>query len=216
MRSRSGMAKMANAEPVGRSYAGQSRAERQAARRATLIEAGLDVLAEQGLTGVGVRPICASAGLTARYFYESFPSLDDLLIALCESVGAEIVDAGLRGLREAADDWAAQIEACVAGAFDVILDDPRKACVVAVGAGHAGMNATRQKMLLDYADLVIAQFDLIAPAMAGTLSRPRAVFLVGGAVELVTARITGQLEIDRDALVAETTGVFLAAMGAHG
>ncbi|CAM3182070.1 TetR/AcrR family transcriptional regulator [Nocardioides dubius] len=206
---------MADVVAGGRSYAGQSRAERQAARRASLIEAGLDVLAEQGLTGIGVRAICARAGLTARYFYESFPSLDDLLVALCESVGTEIVDAGLRGLREAPDDWAARVEACIAGAFDVVLDDPRKACVVAVGAGHAGMNATRQRMLLDYADLVISQFDLIVPTLAGTLSRPTALFLVGGAVELVTARITGQLEIDRDRLVAETTGVFLAAMGAH-
>lgn len=197
----------------GRAYGGQTPQQRRDARRAVLIEAGLDVLAEVGLTGIGVRPVCVRAGLTPRYFYESFPSLDDLLVALCEQVGAEIAEAGLRGLRTAPDDLAARIEACVAAAFDVVLDDPRKACVVAVGAGHAGMNAARQQMLLAYADLVISQFDLIVPAFAGTLSRPVAIFLVGGAVELVTARITGQIDISREDLIAHTTGVFLAAMG---
>lgn len=204
---------MSESPSAGRSYAGLGPEERRAARRAALVEAGLDVLAEQGLTGIGVRAVCARAGLTARYFYESFPSLDDLLVALSEQVGEEVAAAGLAGLREADDDLVARVRGCIAGGFDVVLQDPRKACVVAVGAGHAGMNASRQRLLLAYADLVIDQFEQIAPAQRGQLTRPVAIFLVGGAVELVTTRITGQVEIDRDDLVDQVTDVFLAVMG---
>lgn len=203
---------MSESPAVGRSYAGLGPEERRDARREALVEAGLDVLAEAGLTGIGVRAVCARAGLTARYFYESFPGLDDLLVALSEQVGEEVAAAGLVGLREADDDLVARVRGCIAGGFDVVLEDPRKACVVAVGAGHAGMNASRQAMLLAYADLVIDQFEQIAPGQRG-LTRPVAIFLVGGAVELVTTRITGHLEIDRDDLVDQVTEVFLAVMG---
>ncbi len=204
---------MSTRPSAGRSYAGLGPDERRSARRGALVEAGLDVLAEQGLTGIGVRAVCARAGLTARYFYESFPGLDELLVALCEQVGEEIATAGLVGLRDADDDLAARVRGCITGGFDVVLDDPRKACVVAVGAGHAGMNESRQRMLLAYADLVIEQFEQIAPEQQGQLSRPVAIFLVGGAVELVTSRITGQIEITRDDLIDQVADVFLAVMG---
>lgn len=196
-----------------RTYAGRTADERRALRRAALIEAGLDSLSEDGLGGVGVRTVCARARLTARYFYESFSDIDELLVAVSDFVGGEIATAALGGLHSPGD-LALRTRMAIAAAFDVVLDDPRKACVVAVGSGHAGMNRARQGLLSDYADLVIAELDLLDPEHAGRLGRPIALFLVGGAVELVTAVITGHVQVSREDLVEQTARIFLAAHAA--
>lgn len=63
----------------GRRYGGAEPEERQAKRRAALVEAGLAEFGADGYAGVSVRAICARAGLTQRYFYESFADRSDLL-----------------------------------------------------------------------------------------------------------------------------------------
>jgi AcrR family transcriptional regulator len=63
-----------------RRYSGQSFADRLSERRARLVRAALDVAGRFGLEGTSVAAICAEAGLTARYFYESFPSRDAIFV----------------------------------------------------------------------------------------------------------------------------------------
>lgn len=69
---------------VGRRYRGVGGEERRAERRQRLTEAGLQVFGEVGYHGATVRMICARAGLTERYFYESFANSEDLLCAVYE------------------------------------------------------------------------------------------------------------------------------------
>jgi AcrR family transcriptional regulator len=63
-----------------RRYSGQSFEDRQTDRRARLVRAALEVAGRFGLEGTSVAAICAEAGLTARYFYESFPSRDAIFV----------------------------------------------------------------------------------------------------------------------------------------
>lgn len=63
-----------------RRYSGQSFEDRLADRRARLIAAALEVAGRGGLDSASVAAICAEAGLTARYFYESFPSRDEIFV----------------------------------------------------------------------------------------------------------------------------------------
>lgn len=70
---------------VGRRYRGQAIEDRRAERRQRLLEAGLSVFGEAGYHGATVRSICAAAGLTERYFYESFANSEDLLCAVYET-----------------------------------------------------------------------------------------------------------------------------------
>src|SRR6516225_11124270 len=70
-----------SAAPTARPYAGLAMEERVAARRARFIEAGIELFGTQGFRGATVRGVCAAAGLTDRYFYESFESLEALLVA---------------------------------------------------------------------------------------------------------------------------------------
>jgi AcrR family transcriptional regulator len=64
-----------------RRYSGQSFEARQSGRRDRLVQAALVVAGEQGLEGASVAAICAQAGLTARYFYESFPGREAVFVA---------------------------------------------------------------------------------------------------------------------------------------
>ncbi|MGH8493349.1 MAG: TetR/AcrR family transcriptional regulator [Moraxellaceae bacterium] len=72
------------AEAQGRRYRGQAVEDRRAERRQRLLAAGLAVFGEAGYHAATVRSICASAGLTERYFYESFANSEDLLCAVYE------------------------------------------------------------------------------------------------------------------------------------
>lgn len=80
--SRSKDASAAKVADQGRRYRGVSEEVRRAERRQRFIEAGLDVFGVRGYHSSTVRSICASAGLTERYFYESFENSEDLLCAV--------------------------------------------------------------------------------------------------------------------------------------
>jgi AcrR family transcriptional regulator len=69
-----------------RRYGGIALEDRQAERRERLIEAAIDVSARVGREGASVAAICAEAGLTARYFYESFPNRDALFLEAYRTV----------------------------------------------------------------------------------------------------------------------------------
>jgi len=64
-----------------RRYKGASKAERQAERHEQLIAAGIIVIGNEGYQTTKVKQVCRQAGLTERYFYESFANKEALLCA---------------------------------------------------------------------------------------------------------------------------------------
>ncbi|MBL6853485.1 MAG: TetR/AcrR family transcriptional regulator [Alphaproteobacteria bacterium] len=82
---------MASDIPEKRRYGGASFEDRQADRRERLIAAAIEVFGRWGREGATVAAICAEAGLTARYFYESFPNREALFIAAYQAVQAELL-----------------------------------------------------------------------------------------------------------------------------
>jgi AcrR family transcriptional regulator len=74
-----------------RRYSGQSFEDRQAERRAKLIKAAAIVAGRHGLEGTSVAAICAEAGLTARYFYESFPGREAIFVEAYRAVQDELL-----------------------------------------------------------------------------------------------------------------------------
>ncbi len=88
---------MSVATSSGRLFAGRTADERRADRRAQLIAAAARVYGDRGYRNATVKAVCDAAGLTERYFYESFRNSEDLLCA-CFQQGA---DALLADVREA-------------------------------------------------------------------------------------------------------------------
>jgi AcrR family transcriptional regulator len=73
-----------------RPYRGVDAAKRVAERRGRLLAAGLDLLGtdQAGTAALTVRAVCRQAGLTPRYFYESFTDKDELVSAVFDWVVA--------------------------------------------------------------------------------------------------------------------------------
>lgn len=74
-----------------RPYGGVQARDRIAERRGRLLDAGLELLGgSDDAADLTVRAVCAEAGITARYFYESFADKDALVAAVFDRVVADI------------------------------------------------------------------------------------------------------------------------------
>lgn len=194
-----------------RPYGGRTLDQRRDARRVQLIETGLDCLHDEGLSGISVRTICARAKLTPRYFYENFANLDELLVALVDHVGSEVSALGLAAMAAYPDDLETRVHESLRGVFAVCLQDPRKASVLLASAAHEAMQARQQQRFLDYAELVVESLTVQPSEPDRQRLRPMALFLIGGSVELISAKLTGLIELSDDDLVERCTDMFLAA-----
>lgn len=77
---------------AGRSYRGLKAEERRQLRRQQLLDAGLHVIGSKGYGGSTVKEVCREAGLSERYFYESFASKEDLLSGVYAMVTDRLKD----------------------------------------------------------------------------------------------------------------------------
>jgi AcrR family transcriptional regulator len=93
---------MAVTEKERRRYGGASFEDRLSERRERLIRAAVEVFGRAGREEGTVAAICAAAGLTARYFYESFPSRDALFLEVYRVVQGELL-AQVERARDTAD-----------------------------------------------------------------------------------------------------------------
>lgn len=71
-------------------YGGKTADSRRKERRNHLLETGIRLLGSQGYAATSLNSVCSEAGLTKRYFYESFESVDDLVIQAYNRVGNEL------------------------------------------------------------------------------------------------------------------------------
>ncbi|MEI9932478.1 MAG: TetR/AcrR family transcriptional regulator [Rhizomicrobium sp.] len=123
--------------PEKRRYSGQSFADRHAERREKLIKAAAMVAGRSGFDGTSVAAICAEAGLTARYFYESFPSREAVFVEAYRAVQNELLarmqatHAAGDATRRALAGFFSSIQSSpgVARVFLIDLDDHAARCV---------------------------------------------------------------------------------------
>jgi AcrR family transcriptional regulator len=196
-------------------YRGVSAADRRAQRRQLLIETALDCLHADGLSGVSVRSVCARARLTPRYFYESFDDLDELLVTTVDSVVDEVADRSLAALAAAPDDLAAQVRAAIDAGYGVVATDARKASALLVAAtGHGPLRERRHKLVTDYADLIIDGLPLLSGMGLGRrrTARSTALFLMGGAADVIEAVLSGRLRMSRSEVVTHLTAMWVSVL----
>src|ERR1700761_8746098 len=212
-------AKPAADPPTARPYGGLAMEERVAARRARFIEAGVELFGTQGFRGATVRGVCAAAGLTDRYFYESFPTLEALLAAVYHSLKDRFAT---RLTQESftSEDWrgdAAAIERQVTVAYELWFDtvrDPRVARILLVEILGVSpqMDALYEESARAMAALTIAPLSATHPTLK--LSKPRQELLgralVGAALQVAKMWMTGGYKLARRDVVRTCV---LVAMG---
>lgn len=204
---------MASSAPTGL-YRGVPAAERMAERRERLLEAGLDLLGTEGWQATTVRGVCQRAGLNARYFYESFSGLDELLVAVFDRVAAEAMEAVVSAIAEHQGDLEATARATIAAFVELMTADPRKGRVAFVEAmGSEALMRHRLDTLQRFADLVAAWARETYGERAGDpeTTQLTAQVLVGGLTEALIAWLEGRLRVSRERLVDHCARLFLAA-----
>ena len=199
---------------VVRPYRGVSAEERRAQRRVRLMEAGLAVIGEHGINGLTMTAVIREAGLTERYFYESFADRDALLVDMFQAaVEATNLAAGA-ARDQAGDDLFARCRATVAGALSVMTDDPRVGRAFLEAVGNATLRPYLREALRGFAAVMATELGQGRERSAQDRARldVAATALVGGITDVAAAWLDGRLTLSRDELTDECAHLCVAAV----
>lgn len=196
-------------------YRGVSAEDRVADRRARLMEATLAVWSDPAQRTT-MTAICAEAGLTERYFYESFKSLDEALTGLLDAIAQEIEQVTQEAADAAGEEPVARTMATVEAFIRLMAEDRRKGRVAVIEAG--AMPALRQRrteLLRHFAHRTAEEAGemLGLPRHSDRENEVAGLLFVGGMAELITAWLDGAIEATPEDLVAAATRSFLGLYG---
>lgn len=198
---------------AGRRWTGVPLAERQAERRALLIDAAFDLLGTEGDGATTVRAVCQRARLNPRYFYESFADRDELLLAVYDRQVAELGDLLAERLADVDGDEEAFTRRGVETVVRFAAEDPRRARVLYTEAlGNEALARRR----LDTLHAVAESLTRLGQQRHGrapdgeTIGLVAAPLLVGGLAEVLVLWLDGRLDLTLEQLVDDATELFLA------
>jgi AcrR family transcriptional regulator len=148
--------------------------------------------------------VCDQAGLTKRYFYESFQTIDELAVAVFDQVtgrlAAKIVPAIIAGGgRDPRPALTAHAEA--------VLGDPRVVRLLAVEGRTAALAERRAGFARRAVDLWFA-FTTGHGEAVDTLLRLRAYAYAGAIAEVGLASVQGELDLAPEEVIDELVGLF--------
>ena len=146
---------------------------------------------------------CREAGLTERYFSESFADKEALLVALAQRIVADLVVAVGPAIELVATEPEPAIDAASRAVVHSLTGDPRRARILlveVVGVSPA-IEAARRALIARLAEVIRA-------GVAGALGSWA---LVGAAQELLVAYVRGELELDEEALIENLGRLLLRA-----
>jgi AcrR family transcriptional regulator len=123
---------LSNTPALTRSYRGQSQEQRRAERRSRLIAGAIAVYGERGYHQATVKAVCEAAGLTERYFYESFANSEALLIDSYNTVTYGVLGEILRAGEAAGRGRVARSRAMLHAYFAALQREPQSARVFLV------------------------------------------------------------------------------------
>lgn len=197
-------------------YGGRTAEQRKAQRRDALVTAALEIWQAKNWPGVTMRGVCAAAGLTDRYFYESFTDRDDLLTTIWDQMRDETM-AMLQGAidREHATRPLDQLGVATAAIVQDIAEQPVRAQILF--GDHAGSAVLQQRRKDAIQTVTQTLVDLGLPFMREGIDahelRMSTIIGIGGFVELMQAWRLGLIEADADTITRHLTrvGAALAA-----
>jgi len=198
------------AKVTPRRYGGKSAEQRRSERRAHLVEAALEIWQEQGWAAVTMRGVCAQAGLTDRYFYESFTDRDALLGTVWDQMRDETLEMLDTAITAVSDQGALeQLHAALDAVVHHIADEPSRAQIIfGDHAGSAVLEQRRRDTVQMATDLMIG---LARPFLCDDVDeqalRINVLLGIGGFVELMLAWRSGLVESSTDQIVEHLADV---------
>jgi AcrR family transcriptional regulator len=163
---------------------------RQALRRDELITAGVQLLGGESGPGVTVRAVCRQAGLTERYFYESFTDRDEFVRAVYDDVCTRAMSALMSATtpREAVEQFVA-----------LMVDDPVRGRVLLLApAVEPVLVRSGAEWMPSFIDLLQRKLTQIGDPVRQKMI---ATSLIGGLTALFTAYLDGRLTATREQFI---------------
>jgi AcrR family transcriptional regulator len=202
-----------------RSYGGVSAEQRRARRRDALLSAAFDIIGTHGAGRLTVAGLVTRADLNERYYYESFTSTDDVLVAVFDQVIEEVAAAIVTAVTAAPNKPRAKARAAIGAAVELLTDDPRRSRIVFVEPLSApALNTRRTDVGRNFVALILGQAqEFYGPdvvSRAGAQADFSAAYLLGGLAEVLSAWLRGDLAMTRDELIDRATDVFVL-VGEH-
>lgn len=117
---------------MGRLYSGLASSERAKERQCRLIAAGLDVFGTEGYATAKIKTLCRAAGLSERYFYESFDSREQLLTAIYDDLSSRLMNDVVNAVTAPGIELSDAVRDGMAAVVHFMLDDPRNAKIILV------------------------------------------------------------------------------------
>lgn len=191
---------------AGGAYGGVSAADRRAARRNQLLAAGLEVIGTRGWSAATVRAICTQAGLSSRFFYESFETIEALAIALFDGIFTHATAAVVDAVAVAPRDPHSRNRIAIETFIHEVTDDPRIARFAFIDAlASPALVERRLAALRSMVDTLLDHKGRSrrAPGASKSYREVVATVLVGGLAELLIAWIHHDIDADLPQLVED-------------
>ncbi|TVT58878.1 TetR/AcrR family transcriptional regulator [Amycolatopsis rhizosphaerae] len=194
-----------------RPWRGVGADERQARRRAQLVEAAFTIMGTEGAAAVTMRGVCREAKLTERYFYESFSAREELLVTVLDEVARQAKAVLEKTLQDSAPAAGDLVRPVVRAFTEFVTADPRRGRVLFVESLAAPELAARGGELVAEFTATIAQA-LRSPGLAGEDADDRDVALnaqavFGALAYLFQDWLSGRADIGRERFVEHVAQV---------
>ena len=178
--------------------------DRQALRRDELISAGVHLLGGEGGPAVTVRAVCREAGLTERYFYESFSDRDEFVRAVYDDVCTRAMSALMSATtpREAVEQFVA-----------LMVDDPVRGRVLLLApAVEPVLVRSGAEWMPSFIELLQRKLTQISDPVR---QKMMATSLIGGLTALFTAYLDGRLAASREQFIDYCVEMLLSTASTH-
>lgn len=139
-------------------YAGKAASTRQRERKEKLILAGMKLIGSEGFAASSVDAVCAEAGLTKRYFYESFKNREELLIEAYREATRELMSSIMKAAAPYREDSRKLVRAGIQQTFTFVQQNPDKAKLIMIEAMSVRSQLGRVygKSYGEFVDLLVA------------------------------------------------------------
>jgi AcrR family transcriptional regulator len=200
-------------QQTGRPWRGESAEARKSKRRKQLIAAGIELFGTRGYAHTSVKSICDEAGLTERYFYETFPDREGLLIEIYNEFIEEAFTRSAAAVAEA-DGLEEQVRAGLMTFSQTVATDPRRARIQQIEVvGVSDELEERRRDALNAFAAMIAERSVANGVDAGAAGLDMKVLslgLVGAVNETLVDYVAGRIEISLEALVEHQVAIFMS------
>lgn len=178
--------------------------DRQTLRRDKLVAAGVELLGGEAGPALTVRAVCREAGLTERYFYESFTDRDEFVRAVYDHVCSTAMSALTSSTtpRDAVERF-----------VTLMVDDPVRGRVLLIAPGREPvLTRSGAEWMPTFIDLLQHKLTRITDAAVQAMV---ATGLVGALTALFTAYLNGRLATTREQFIDYCVDMLLSRASAH-